>query len=294
MQRPNHPQPLGQGAARGQPRIEQPRRAGVEPPCRGPFLEQPAGMAGEPVVVVAQHAHEGRVAFASQLDRHRLRLRSVVHHLEDPPVGPVVAAVVAAVALVPVVPVEDDHLAIGANLQRDELRPGVVGEQEVGLAVADVARADRGDLVLIQPGTVDVVHEQFSAKPVRPRAAEVEAGAGVGMATSRGIRGLPVRLVPLAADPMPVAGDRLDVVERPRVEVLASLPLVAAALDHVVEMRDHAGRGEGIADLVEVDPPGITCALREHLELVPHRVIPPDAGVELHAIAIGRARLADG
>jgi hypothetical protein len=31
----------------------------------------------------------------------------------------------------------------------------------------------------------------------------------------------------------------------------------------------------------------------EHLELVPHRVIPPDAGVDRHALLVGRARLAD-
>ena len=79
-----------------------------------------------------------------------------------------------------------------------------------------------------------------------------------------------------------------------KTRLLARLPLVAPALYHVVEVRDHAGRGEGVADLVEVDPPGVARALRENLKLVPHRVVPPVAGIELHAIAIGRARLADG
>ena len=56
---------------------------------------------------------------------------------------------------------------------------------------------------------------------------------------------------------MAVAGDRLDVVERPGVEVLAGLPFVACPLDHVVEVGDHAGGLEGMPQIVEIDPPGI-------------------------------------
>jgi len=48
-----------------------------------------------------------------------------------------------------------------------------------------------------------------------------------------------------------------------------------------------------VPQVVEIDAPGIARALGEDLELVPHRVIPPDAGVDPHAVGIGRPRLAD-
>ena len=56
---------------------------------------------------------------------------------------------------------------------------------------------------------------------------------------------------------MAVAGDRLDVVERPGVEVLAGLPLVSGPLNDMVEVGDDAGGLEGMPQIVEIDPPGI-------------------------------------
>ena len=71
------------------------------------------------------------------------------------------------------------------------------------------------------------------------------------------------------------------------------LPLVAAALDDVVEVRDDAGGDERLAVLVEVDAPGVARAVGEDLEVVPRRVIAPDAGVDRDAVGVGRAGLAD-
>ena len=97
----------------------------------------------------------------------------------------------------------------------------------------------------------------------------------------------------VVAHVVPVVGDRLDVVVRVRVEVRAGLPLVAAALNDVVQVRDDAGRAERLAVVVEVDAPRVARALGEDFELVPRRMIAPDAGVERHALVVGRARLAD-
>ena len=113
------------------------------------------------------------------------------------------------------------------------------------------------------------------------------------MAATDRIALLSVSVVPLAASPVAMAGDRLDVVEAPGIEVLPRLPLVAAVLDHVVEVRDHAGGLKGIPQVVEVDAPGIARALGKEFKLMPQRVVPPDGGIEPDAIVVGGARLAD-
>jgi DNA repair photolyase len=55
--------------------------------------------------------------------------------------------------LVAVVPIEDHELAVGADLQGDELRPGVVGEEEVGLTVTT---DDERMRCLFEPGAPQI------------------------------------------------------------------------------------------------------------------------------------------
>ena len=66
-----------------------------------------------------------------------------VADLEDAAVGAVVAVHVVVVALVLVVPVDHEEAAVGPVLEADDLRPDVVGQQEVGGVRADEARAAR-------------------------------------------------------------------------------------------------------------------------------------------------------
>ena len=146
--------------------------------------------------------------------------------------------------------------------------------------------------VAVEPGAVDVVHEQRAAVLGRPGAAQVDHRAGVGVAAAGGV-GAAVAAVRVGAQVMPVVGDGLDVVVGVGIEVLARLPLVAAALDHVIKVRDDAGRDEHLAAGVEVDAPGVAGAVGEDLEDVPRRVIAPDAGVDRRALGVGRAGLAD-
>ena len=113
------------------------------------------------------------------------------------------------------------------------------------------------------------------------------------MAATDSIALVAVGLVTLAAGPVAVPGDSLDVVEAPGIEVLPCLPLVAAVLNHVVEVRDHAGGLKGIPQVVEVDAPGIARALGEDLKRMLGRVVPPDGGVEPCSILVAAARLAD-
>ncbi len=88
-----------------------------------------------------------------------------------------------------------------------------------------------------------------------------------------------------------MAGDRLDVVERVRVEVDSRLSLISRSLNDVVQVGNDAGRGEGVAAVVEVDAPRIAGPLGEDLERVPRGVIPPDARIDRNPLFVGGARL---
>ena len=113
----------------------------------------------------------------------------------------------------------------------------------------------------------------------RPGTAQVDHRPGVRVAAAGGV-GAAVAAVRVGAEVVPVVGDRLDVVVGVGIEMLARLPLVPAPLDHVIEMRDDAGRDDHLAAGVEVDAPGVAGAVGEDLEDVPGRVVAPDARVD--------------
>ena len=100
--------------------------------------------------------------------------------------------------------------------------------------------------VAVDPGPVDVVHEERAAVLGRPGAAQVDHRPGVGVAAA-GRVGPAVAAVRVGAQVVAVIGDRLDVVIGVGIEVLARLPLVAAPLDDVIEVRDDAGGDEHLA-----------------------------------------------
>jgi len=102
----------------------------------------------------------------------------------------------------------------------------------------------------------------------------------------------PIATMRRAAEEVPVVGDRLDVVVGVGIEVRAGLPLVASALHHVKKMRDHAGLDDRLTARIEVQPPRIARPVREHLELMPHGMKAPDAGIDLRALVFRGAGLA--
>ena len=139
VHRPDHPQPLGHGRGGGELRFKQPRSLGGEPAGSGPLLQEPTGMTHEPVVVMTEQIDQRCVALAAKVDLRRRRCRPIVDHLEDSPIAPIVLVVLRGMALSAVVPVDEHHLPVRPDLQRDELRPRVVGEEKVGLAIPHVA-----------------------------------------------------------------------------------------------------------------------------------------------------------
>ena len=102
-----------------------------------------------------------------------------------------------------------------------------------------------------------------------------------------------IRTMDSSARVVRMVGNRLDVVVGERIEVLAGLTLVAGAGQDMIQMRDHTGRVEELAARVVIEAPRIARALGEDLEEVASRMKAPDPGVDLHALRVGSARLAD-
>ena len=128
---------------------------------RAALLQDPPGVAHVPVVGVELQRDQLVVGQLLQVDRRGLGV--LVGDLEDAAVGAVVAVRVAMMAGVGVVPVDHVHLAVGAVLQVEDLRPAIAGQAEIGGPIADVARALGRQQVLVEPLAVDVVHEDLVA-----------------------------------------------------------------------------------------------------------------------------------
>ena len=162
------------------------------------------------------------------------RLRAAVADLVDAAVGAVPDLRLVAVAGLLVVPVDQVHVAVRAVLQVDEPGPLVVRQQEVRAVAGDVAAALRLEHVHVDPLAVDVAHEELAVVLLRPRPAEVAHQPAVGVPAAGRVAAV-VAAVRVRPDVVQVVGDRPDVGVRVRVEVLARLPQVAAALDDVAQ-----------------------------------------------------------
>ena len=168
----------------------------------------------------------------------------------------------------------------------------VVAEQEVRIAVADVAAAVRFHDIDVDAVPVNVAHKQFAVILFRPRSTLITQQPTVRVtATETTADRVPRPLV--RALPVPVRGNRFDVVVGVRVEVLPRLALVAATLHDVPEVRNHAGFDEEIAVRIVVQPPRVRGALREDFKRMPRRMISPDARVDRRALRVLRAGSAD-
>jgi hypothetical protein len=257
---------------------------------RPPFLEDPPGVSGVPLVGVGLHPDQSRIVEFPEVLWRGLRL--AVTDLEDAAVRAVVGIHLVVVALVLVVPVDHVHAAVRPVLEVDDLRPGVVGKQEVRRMRAQETGAARREDVPVDPRAVDVVHEQRSAILRRPGIAEVDHRPGMGMAAPRRVR-TTIAAVGRESEIMTMIGDGLDILIRVGIEVQAGLTLVAAPLRDVVEVRDHAGGDDHLATGIEVDAPRIARTMGEDLEDMSGRVVTPDPGIDRGAPCLGRPGLAD-
>ena len=112
----------------------------------------------------------------------------------------------------------------------------------------DVSRITTFQKINIDPIPMNVVHENPVAVLTGPIVTEVNHRPAMGVTTPclQCVVGslrlvAPPGVVSNVADVMGVVGDRFNVVVDIRVEVPAALPLVSRALNHVVEVGNHAG-----------------------------------------------------
>ena len=124
-------------------------------------------------------------------------------------------------------------------------------------------------------GGVDVVHEQLIAILVREIIAQVTHGAGKG------------------GGKVFVGADRFDIDVIVRIKMPTGLPFVMAALNHVIQMRNHAGGHKRLTVIIEIHTPLVGTAFGKTLEEVLSRVIAPDGCVDREAILIRGAGFTD-
>ena len=220
---------------------------------------------------------------------------------------------VAVMALVLVIPVDHEDRAVRAGQQVENLRRAVVEAGEVRAVFPHEAAARALGDVHVDPRAVDVVHENLAAIFRRETVALIDEQARVRVAAAHGVAAAVARVRSLIAEIMPVIGDGFQLaiderMDRPaaaavrgnacdlvgvRRVVRAALPLIFAALNHVEEMRNHAGLDEALTVRVEVDAPRIARALGEDLELFLGGMIAPDGGIDPLAPGLRSPRLAD-
>ena len=166
-----------------------------------------------------------------------------------------------------IVPVEHIDVAARADLhaETDPLR--VVGLHEILVVFADKPGTAWHQFIGQHRVLVDVGHEDFAVILVREGVGQIHPRTAVRRAVA-------------------VIGDRSDVAVNVRVEMPAALPVIHTTRDDVPQVRDHAGADEELALRVVVNAPRVAEAVRDHLEAILHRVIPPDAAVDRRAFAV--------
>ena len=149
----------------------------------------------------------------------------------------------------------------------------VIAEEEVGPMSREVARAIMTEILPDDAMSVQVVKIHLPTKLFRKLRGVVvdQAAVGVSAAKSGSVLGSPITVfsnfLP-GSGVVGVVGDRLDVVERERVEVLASLSLITASVTEVIEVRDDARTDEKVPVFIEVDTPWIARTMGVDLELL--------------------------
>ena len=124
------------------------------------------------------------------------------------------------VALAGIAPVEHERAAVGAITQVDPSKPGVGGEEDVGLVPPDEAAARAIEPLDVDAPAVKVQGEQLVPIGRRPLVGEVDHHAAMGVATAAVVvetAGYQELLVWLRVVPVIVVGVLVDDFVRPRV-----------------------------------------------------------------------------
>lgn len=236
----------------------------------GAVVEFGAGLADIPIVGVVLEGAEFEVGEGGDVGAGDL-FGALGHDAVD---ASAVGEVDGVSADVGVVPVEDVDAAVGSDFHA-EADPGeVVGGHEVAAVASDVGGAVGVHVVNEDGVLVDVAHEELVAVGGGEGVGEVEAGAAVGGEVG-------------------VVADGLDGVVGVGIKVGAGLFVVVASLHDVEEVGDDAAGCEAVADVIEVEAPGVGEAAGEDFEFLGFGVEAPDAGVEVETVFFGCAWFSD-
>ena len=242
----------------------------IELSREGSVVEFGAGLADKPIVgVVLQGA---KLEIRKRGDVGSRDFFGVLGHDAIDASG--VGEVDGVAADVGVVPVENVDASVGPDFHA-EAHPGeVVGGHEVAAVAPDVGGAVGLHVIGEDGMLVDVAHEElvviFGGKGV----GQIESGSAVGREVG-------------------VVTDRLDGRVSVGIEIGSGLLVVDAALDDVEEVGDDAAGGEAVAEIIEVEAPGIGEAAGEDFKFAGLGVEAPDAGVEVESIFFGSAGFSD-
>ena len=187
-----------------------------------------------------------------------------------------------AVAGARIVPVDHVQPAVRSEVVVEAQVDRVVRHHEVADVLPDEPRSFAIERLGVHAVMVDRADDELAAVLGRKDVVEHEPRPAVGVAALAALDAVVL-----------VVGDRLDVVERVLVLVLAALAVIAAALDDVPEVRDDARLDEHFAVLVECDAPRVRRTVGENFEDVLRRMVAPDAGVDRDAIFVRRPGLAN-
>src|SRR5690606_37344309 len=102
-------------------------------------------------------------------------------------------------------------------------------------------------------------------------ASKVDHGTGMRMAAALACRPEITGMWPAVADPMHVVGHRFDIVKC-IFGMRAGLARVPAALENMVQMRNHAGGDECMTVIIEINTPGVAGAFGKQFELFGYRM----------------------
>ena len=194
-------------------------------------------------------------------------------------------------------PIAQVEGAIRTHALRHRNERGVIAAEEVVAVMADETAAGGLDLVRDKTMAVEITKDEHPAIGFGEIIAVIDGQTRVGVTAADDIGAFwdleRIRAMDPAARVVRMVGNRLDVVVGERIEVLARLTLVAGAGQDMIQMRDHTGRIEEFAAGVVVETPRVTRAFRKDLEDMAGWMEAPDPGVDLHALRVGNARLAD-
>src|SRR5680860_64377 len=159
---------------------------------------------------------------------------------------------------------------------------------------SNVARSRTGELIVIQPRPVDIVHENgvviFFWPCIAP---QIYHSTGMGVAAT-GRRGPKITgMGATVSQIMHVVGNGLDIIIGIGIEMLPPLSLIPRPLNDMVHMGNNANGDKGMSIVVKIYSPRVTGTFGKDLELMSGRMVAPYRGIQLRTLFIGGTRFSD-